>query len=116
MSDNPQTRRNRLWQISLVTLFGVLTLSAILLAIFQPERPPPPLTPTTETERQILKLAQEFVRTRAPDYKVPIKITRVQDSSFAVEYWTPRNELALLGKRVVIVDSKSKTVELEMRD
>ena len=105
------------WQISLGTLFAIVTLSAILLAFYRPERPPPPLVPTTERERQILSLAERFVQPRAPDYAVPIAIAPAKsDGVFQVTYWTPHKELELLGPRAVLVDTESRTVEFIMRD
>lgn len=107
---------NRL-HISLASLLGLVTVVVTILMLFQPERPPRPMVPKTDTERSVLRIAKQFVQNRAPDYAIPIAIyPRVDGNTFVVTYWTPRSELEKLGPRSAVVDLQLKTVEILMRD
>ena len=77
------------------------------------------MVPITDGDRHILKLANSFVAAEgATHYAVPLRIepSPIEDRIVAVIYWTPRQELQLLGSRAVIVNTESETVEFAMRD
>ena len=96
-ADGVRSGHSRRWQISLASLIVLVTVVATVLMLFQPERPPPPIVPQTETERSVLRIAKQFVQTRSTDFAVPIAIDpRADGNTFAVTYWTPRRELAWL--------------------
>jgi hypothetical protein len=120
MNDEVQSRIARRWQISICSLFVVVTATATILVLFQPEQPersPPPIVPATETERIVLTIANQFARTRSTDFNVPIAIDKRTDTgTIAVIYWTPQRELELLGERTVIVNLELNTVEFAPRD
>lgn len=113
--------RYRLLTLLIVATVGPLLIASVALLV-RPElgeRPPPPLVPTAENDRHILKLANQFVSQRgATDYSVPIRIEPGSNKfgTFVVIYWTPRREIRMLGERAVIVDPRTHSVEFVMRD
>lgn len=113
--------RHRLRSMLIVATIALLVIVcvALLNRPEQYEQPPPSLIPPTEYDRQILDLANQFVKQRgASDYAVPVRIEPhpTRHGSLVVIYWTPRRELALLGDRAVVVDPISKIVEFNARD
>jgi hypothetical protein len=115
MTRTPAVRSR--WQLSLATLLGLVTLAACVSAWFQPEQPPPPIAGQTELEQQALALASEKLATLAPDFRIPTAITPVSgNGAFVIRYWTPAHERKLLDERTVLVDLRSKSLEILPRD
>jgi hypothetical protein len=99
-------------------LFAAVTVCALFFGSIQPERPPRPIVPSTERDKQILKLASSFVASKgAIDYQVPVRIepSHKNDGTVVVIYWTPSGERRLLGERAVVVNPESGTVEFVPR-
>jgi hypothetical protein len=74
---------------------------------------PSRVVPANETERQVLELASQHV---PPDWDTPIAIAPGdEEGTYVVTYWTPKDEIPLLGERQVIVNPATKTVEFVPR-
>ena len=86
----------------------------------QPAKPsakPAQVVPANRIERQVLALANVFIKTQKVDWTLPIKIeTGTSSGKFVVTYFTTDENLELLGPRQLIVTPSAKTVEFVMRD
>jgi hypothetical protein len=94
---------------STIKVYGTL----IALSVVGCTREPTPVQPTSSTEQRVLALAAAQV---PDDWIVPIEITQQPLGTYRVTYWTPPDELELLGPRQAIVDPARQTVELVLRD
>ena len=71
------------------------------------------VVPANETERKVLELASQHV---PPDWNTPIAIAPGdEEGTYVVTYWTPKDEIPLLGERQLIVNPATKTVEFVPR-
>jgi hypothetical protein len=77
------------------------------------ERPPPRVVPETSAEREVLLLADQFVASqKMVECSTPIEIAPGREpETYVVTYFTPEDEIALLGPRQLVVDLSSKEVE-----
>ena len=116
--------RFRLRSLLIVLAVGPIILAALLLTFtsyFERsrfERPPAPMQPKDDTEREILALVDQSLLKTSFEIMIPIRIENSprNDGRFMVVYWTPSKEYRLLGSRAVLVDPRTRTVEWVMRD
>ena len=78
---------------------------------------PEAVIPKSATERQILELANAFVKTQGVDWKTPVSIEkRTTPGTFVVTYFTPDEDIELLGHRQILVTPSSELVEFVLLD
>ena len=111
-----ENRRPR--QASHLVLFGIVFALILMgggIVWYGGEQPPRPLVPDSTTHKRALELSNKAVSVFK--WRTPIRIVKGQgDGIYVVSYWTPHKEIELLGQRAVVVDIRSNTADILMRD
>ncbi len=118
MSQRAATAMRNRWATEMLRNPNLESLLAVALTIvIGCAQQPAQVEPSNRIERQVLALANGFIKTQGVGWTTPIKIEPGSTSGkFVVTYFTPDEDMELLGPRQLIVTPSTKTVEFVMLD